>query len=170
MKYSEMYIFKQIWRLCRSLYLVSLTIVQNNKNRQGYQPMKTYISVSKVICPLKSVYVILVKLQWRIQRVHCRGGVTKSARSAAGGGCGRGYPLLQVGVRGPPPGNFLKKGCKWCILSPFFCRVRVYFFPQNVCNFCIHSSDLLYTHRRRIVTLAVEDHLKQKRGVFILSQ
>ena len=27
---------------------------------------------------------------------------------------------LQVGVLGPPLGNFLKNGCKWCTPSPFF--------------------------------------------------
>ena len=37
------------------------------------------------------------------------GGVTKSARSAAGGGCGRGNPLPQVGVRGASPGKIFEK-------------------------------------------------------------
>ena len=47
--------------------------------------------------------------QQRIQRVHCRGGVTKSARSAAGGGCGRGFlPPSGGGPGGVPRENFRK--------------------------------------------------------------
>ena len=44
-------------------------------------------------------------------------------------------PSFQVGG-GPPPGKFLKNGCKWCILSPFFAEF-VSIFPQKiVCNIC----------------------------------
>ena len=69
------------------------------------------------------------------------GGVTKSARSAAGGGCGRGIP--------PPSGKFffLKNGCKWCIMSPFFAEFVSIFSPKIVCNFCLQSSDLRYVMR-----------------------
>ena len=103
--------------------------------------------------------------QWRIPEGPLPGGVTKSARSAAGGG---GCPPLAGVVRGPPPGNFLKNGCKWCILSPFFVEFVSIFSPKIVCNFCLQSSDLRYTWCGRIFTLAVEDHIKPKRGIFYL--
>ena len=42
--------------------------------------------------------------------------------------------------------------------------------PPIVCDVCIQNSDLPYTGCGRIFTSAVEDHIKQKRIVFILSQ
>ena len=85
------------------------------------------------------------------------GGVTKSARSAARGGCGMGNPLLQGGGGGPggiPGIFFLKNGCKWCIMSPYFAEY-VLIFPTKLCVIL-----------RDISTLAVEDNIKPKRGVF----
>ena len=43
------------------------------------------------------------------------------------------------------------------------------FSPKIVCNFCLQSSDLRYTHCGRIFTLAVEDHIKQE-GNFLSSR
>ena len=71
-------------------------------------------------------------IQWRIQRVLCRGGVTKSARSAAGGSAGGGYPLAQEGVRGATPGKIFEKWTQMVHSEPFFCLVRVD-ISQNLC-------------------------------------
>ena len=49
---------------------------------------------------------------------------------------GGGYPLLQVGVRGPLPGKFFEKWMQMVHSEPiFFCRFRVDFCPKIVCNF-----------------------------------
>ena len=53
------------------------------------------------------------------------------------------YPLTLGGGRGLPD-KILQNGCKWCILSLYFCRACVDSFPQIVCNFCLQSSDLRY--------------------------
>ena len=71
--------------------------------------------------------------QWRIQRVHCRGGVTKSARGAAGGGCGRGIPLPAGGGPGASPGKIFWKmdanGAFWAHFLPSSCRIS----PKKFC-------------------------------------
>ena len=70
---------------------------------------------------------------------------------------------------GVSPRKFLKNGCNWCVLSQFFAEFVLFFFLQKiVCNFCLQSSDLRYTWYGRIFTLAEEDHIKPKRGVFYL--
>ena len=79
-------------------------------------------------------------------------------------------PSCRWGSGGPPPGKFLKNGCKWCILSPIFAKFVLITSPKIVCNFCPQSSDLRHTCCGKISNLAVEDHIQQKRGVFILLQ
>ena len=38
-------------------------------------------------------------------------------------------PLLQVGVQGPPPGNFLEKRTQMVHFEPIFCRLQGEFYP-----------------------------------------
>ena len=101
------------------------------------------------LCIHKTLSVIHViegfrgHIQWRIQRVHCRGGVTKSARSAAGGGRGRGIPPpAGGGPGGLPRENFWKMDANGAFWAHFFAEFVSVFFPKIVCNFCLQSSDL----------------------------
>ena len=50
-------------------------------------------------------------------------------------------PVLQVGVRGASPGNFLEKWMQLVLSEFIFCRLRVD-SPQFMCNFCLQSSDI----------------------------
>ena len=107
--------------------------------------------------------------QWRIQRVHCPGGGgTKSTRSAAGGGWGRGIPPPAGGGPGASPGKFLKNGCKWCILSPFFAEFVSNFSPKIVCNFCLQSSDLSIYVMRENFHLSCRRSYQAKEGEFFI--
>ena len=109
--------------------------------------------------------------QWRIQRVHCRGGRNQIGAKRRRGRVREGEtPSCRWVFGGPPPGKFLKNGCKWCILSPFFAEFVLITSPKIVCNFCPQSSDLRHTCCGKISNLAVEDHIQQKRGVFMLLQ
>ena len=73
--------------------------------------------------------------QWRIQRVHCRGGgggaLPNRREAPQGEGVGGGYPLPQVGVRGASPGEFCEKWMQMVHSEPIFCRVCVDFSPKN---------------------------------------
>ena len=126
-------------RLCTvHLKTVDYTIIYNSKGELYTPKCRLYTSKYGVYISKYSLY------QWRIQRVHCRGSVTKPARSAAGGGCGRGYPPLAGGGPGASPGNFFRKmdanGAFWVHFLPIAC-----WFPPPppnfLCNFCLQSSD-----------------------------
>ena len=77
------------------------------------------------------------------------------------------YPLVVGG--GVSPRKLLKmdtNGAFWTHIMPSSC----WFFLQKLCViFAFKSSDLRYTWCRRIFTLAEEDHIKLKRGVFLSS-
>ena len=92
-------------------------------------------------------------------------GVTKSARSAAGG-CRRGKPLSQVGVfRVPPPGKFLKMDANGAFLAHFFAEFVSIFSPKILCNFCLQSSMM-----RENVHLSCRGSYKEKDGTFLSSR
>ena len=65
-------------------------------------------------------------------------------------------PLLQVGVQGPPPGNFLEKWMQMVHSESIFCRLRVDFPPPPPFNFCLQGSAPIYV-MRRIFTLSCID-------------
>ena len=76
------------------------------------------------------------------------------------------------GSRRHPPGKFLKNGCKWCILSPFFAEFVFIFSPKSVCNFAFKAPifNIRIAGEFSPYIVAVEDHIKPKSGVFTLSQ
>ena len=100
------------------------------------------------------------------------GGVTKSARSAAGGRVWEGEaPSCRWGSGGPPPGKFLKNGCKWCILSPVFAEFVSIFFPKNFVQFLpskLRSS--IYVKRENIHLSTNRRSYKAKEGDFLSSR
>ena len=90
------------------------------------------------------------------------GGVTKSARSAAGGGCGRGIPPpTGGGPGGLPRENFWKMDANGAFLAHFFAEFVSIFSQKIVCNFCLQSSD---DAQRENVYLSCRGSYKAKKG------
>ena len=65
------------------------------------------------------------------------GGRNQIGAKRRGGECGRGYPppAGEGSGGGLPREFFLKNGCKWCILSPFFADCVLIFSTNLFCEF-----------------------------------